>query len=79
MINQHRDTYATMLAYAQFPMLVGTIEGESIARTRYNLLQRMIEPCGRPPKEEDLLALRQKQKEAFQTILPAQQQHQSYM
>ncbi|KAL6048637.1 Splicing factor 3B subunit 5 [Balamuthia mandrillaris] len=50
--NQHRDSYASYIGH--YPMLsyFAIAENESIGRVRYNLLQKMLQPIGPPPKVE---------------------------
>ena len=33
---------------------LGTAQNKSIGRVRYELMERMIKPCGKPPKEADV-------------------------
>lgn len=49
--NQHRDTCASIIG--RFDMLshVAVTENESIERVRFNMLEKMLQPCGPPPKE----------------------------
>lgn len=48
-LNIHRDTFASMVGH--HPMLAyhAIAENESIGRVRYNLMQKMLLPCGIPP------------------------------
>ncbi|CAI4226412.1 unnamed protein product [Auanema sp. JU1783] len=52
--NQHRDTRASHLSHPGMCSFVSIIENESIARTRFNLINRMIQPCGVPPEKSPL-------------------------
>ncbi|KAJ2421287.1 hypothetical protein GGF47_004023, partial [Coemansia sp. RSA 2524] len=47
--HQHRDTLAHYVADDSMAMLVSIAEGESVERTKFNMLQRMQQPCGAPP------------------------------
>ncbi|KAJ2303661.1 hypothetical protein IWW52_005447 [Coemansia sp. RSA 2704] len=47
--HQHRDTLAHYVADDSLAMLISIAEGESMARTKLNMLQRMQQPCGPPP------------------------------
>ncbi|EGD74980.1 splicing factor 3B subunit 5 [Salpingoeca rosetta] len=51
--NQHRDTYTSMIGHEGLMDYVSIAENESRERTRFNLLQRMISPCGPPVKKAD--------------------------
>ncbi|KAG0229993.1 hypothetical protein BGW41_002813 [Actinomortierella wolfii] len=52
-VNQHRDTYASYIGH--YPMLsyFAVVENESIARTKYNMTEKMILPCGPPPEQRE--------------------------
>ncbi|KAJ1800990.1 Splicing factor 3B subunit 5 [Coemansia sp. RSA 2399] len=47
--NQHRDTLAHYVADNSLAMYISIAEGEAVARTKFNMLQRMYQPCGPPP------------------------------
>lgn len=49
MTNQHRDTLAMSIAQSDLLMHIATCENESKARVKYQLLRKMIQPCGPPP------------------------------
>ncbi|KAI9595632.1 splicing factor 3B subunit 5/RDS3 complex subunit 10, partial [Syncephalis fuscata] len=50
--NQHRDTYASLLGHPNLTAYIAVSEGETTARTRSKLLQKMLQPCG-PPVPRD--------------------------
>jgi len=50
----HRDTYASHASRYNRLALFSVIENESVARVKFNMLQSMIQPCGKPPKKEEL-------------------------
>ena len=50
--NQHRDSYASYIAHHSMLHYFAIAENESVGRMRYKLLQRMVVPCGPPPKSE---------------------------
>ncbi|KAI9189910.1 Splicing factor 3B subunit 5 [Blastocladiella emersonii ATCC 22665] len=55
MVNQHRDTLASVIGYNHLSSFMALAENESIARTRHMLKQRMIAPCHhaeRPAEQE---------------------------
>merc|ERR1712071_598506 len=49
--NQHRDTYASILGHPDLLNMVAVAENESKARVKFNLMQKMFQPCGPPPKK----------------------------
>ncbi|KAA6383468.1 MAG: putative splicing factor 3B subunit 5 [Streblomastix strix] len=51
--NQHRDTCASLLGHNHMLVMLAMAENESIGRVKYNLLERMIQPCGPPPPKKD--------------------------
>ncbi|KAJ1999817.1 Splicing factor 3B subunit 5, partial [Coemansia thaxteri] len=48
---QHRDTLAYYVADNSLATYISIVEDESIARTKFNMLQRMRRPCGPPPAQ----------------------------
>jgi hypothetical protein len=48
-VNQHRDTLASHVGHFDQVALFAVAENESIARTRYNMKEKMLQPCGPPP------------------------------
>ena len=52
--NQHRDTRATLISHPGLNSFIAVVENESRARTRFNLINRMIQPCGPPPEKSPL-------------------------
>ncbi|KAF2069960.1 hypothetical protein CYY_008724 [Polysphondylium violaceum] len=55
--NQHRDTLSSYIGHPTFLSMISITENESMGRVRYNLLQRMVNPCGPPPKVKDDMQL----------------------
>ncbi|RKP13509.1 splicing factor 3B subunit 5/RDS3 complex subunit 10, partial [Piptocephalis cylindrospora] len=57
LVNQHRDSSALYVAQPGLVSYFAIAEGETAARTRMNLLERMLQPCGPPPPkaEEDVM------------------------
>ncbi|KAJ1986806.1 hypothetical protein GGI25_001003 [Coemansia spiralis] len=47
--HQHRDTLAHYVADNSLATYISIAEGETVARTKFNMLQRMQQPCGPPP------------------------------
>nr|CAD2195012.1 unnamed protein product [Meloidogyne enterolobii] len=52
--NMHRDTNASIVGHHDHTSFVAICENETRARCRYNLLCRMVQPCG-PPTEKSPL------------------------
>jgi len=52
-VNQHRDSLASHLGHRDMTLFFAVAENESVGRIRYNLLQRMYQPCGKAPEKED--------------------------
>jgi splicing factor 3B subunit 5 len=48
----HRDSYASYIGHNGMLAYFATAENESIGRVQYNLLQKMLAPCGSPPAKE---------------------------
>ncbi|KAJ9452317.1 putative splicing factor 3B subunit 5 [Diplonema papillatum] len=51
--SHHRDTLATMIGHHDLLSWLSVVENESTARTRFRLLEKMKQPCGKPPLLED--------------------------
>jgi splicing factor 3B subunit 5 len=52
--NQHRDSYASYIGHYSTMAYFAVAENESIGRVRYDMLEKMILPCGPKPTEKDL-------------------------
>ena len=54
MTNIHRDTLAVLISNHNLLKQIAISENETLARVKFNLLQKMIQPCGpRPYKPEE--------------------------
>lgn len=54
LVNQHRDSYSSYLGHPDLLNYFSVCENESKARVRFNLMEKMLQPCGPPPdKPED--------------------------
>ncbi|CAG0900751.1 unnamed protein product [Cyprideis torosa] len=53
LVQQHRDMYASMLGHFDLLNFVAIAENEAKARIRFNLLEKMLQPCGPPPVKPD--------------------------
>ncbi|RLN90390.1 hypothetical protein BBJ28_00015383 [Nothophytophthora sp. Chile5] len=52
-VNQHRDTLASHLGHSDMLAFFAVAENEAIGRVRYNMLEKMLQPCGPPPQKEE--------------------------
>lgn len=52
-VNIQRDSIASYIGHPSMLTYFGTALNESPARVRYNLMQRMVSPCGPPPAKEE--------------------------
>mmetsp|Transcript_23762 Transcript_23762/g.52128 ORF Transcript_23762/g.52128 Transcript_23762/m.52128 type:complete len:103 (+) Transcript_23762:83-391(+) len=52
-LNIHRDSYASYIGHHNMLAYFGVVENESVGRVKYEFLQKMLLPCGIPPKRED--------------------------
>lgn len=50
MLNQHRDTLASHIAHPASLSYIAVVENETLARKKYDLVSKMVQPCGKPPK-----------------------------
>lgn len=50
MTGQHRDSLASYVAHNDLLSYLSLVENETRARVQFNLLQKMIQPCGPPPE-----------------------------
>jgi len=51
--NQHRDTLSSHLSHHDSLTYFAVAQNDSIGRVKSQLLQKMIQPCGPPPKKEE--------------------------
>uniref|UniRef100_A0A7I4CNM9 Splicing factor subunit n=1 Tax=Physcomitrium patens TaxID=3218 RepID=A0A7I4CNM9_PHYPA len=51
-VNIQRDSYASYIGHAPLLAFFAVAENESIGRVRYNFMQRMLLPCGKPPDRD---------------------------
>eukprot|EP00798_Chlamydomonas_sp_ICE-L_P022261 gene22261-29331_t len=52
-LNMHRDSYSSYIGHHNMLSYFSVVENESIGRVRYEFLQKMLLPCGIPPKPAD--------------------------
>merc|ERR1711953_454091 len=51
--NQHRDSNASYMGHFDMLNYFSVVENEAKARIRFNLMERMLQPCGPPPERAD--------------------------
>ncbi|KAK4057794.1 hypothetical protein OIO90_001013 [Microbotryomycetes sp. JL221] len=51
--HQTRDTYASIVGHAPLLNYMAIGDGEATARVKFELTERMLQPCGPPPEKED--------------------------
>lgn len=52
-LNIHRDSHASYIGRPYLLSYFAAAENESMGRVRHNLLQKMLLPCGLPPKLQE--------------------------
>ncbi|RSH84113.1 uncharacterized protein EHS24_005612 [Apiotrichum porosum] len=51
--NQHRDTLSSIVGHPPLLAYLSIADGECQARERFEVLERMLQPCGVPPAKTD--------------------------
>ncbi|KAI9616433.1 hypothetical protein PSHT_09425 [Puccinia striiformis] len=51
--HQHRDTCASIVGHPALLTYLAIAEGERIGRMKFELCERMLQPCGLPPPKDD--------------------------
>ncbi|OAX41217.1 splicing factor 3B subunit 5/RDS3 complex subunit 10, partial [Rhizopogon vinicolor AM-OR11-026] len=51
--HQHRDTLSTIVGYQSLLSYLAIADGEAIGRTKFEMTERILQPCGPPPKKDD--------------------------
>ncbi|PKK77998.1 splicing factor 3B subunit 5/RDS3 complex subunit 10 [Rhizophagus irregularis] len=53
MVNQHRDSYASYIGHHSLISYFAVAQNESIARVKFEFVEKMLQPCGLPvPRDE---------------------------
>lgn len=52
-VNIHRDSHASYIGHSYMLTYFAAAENESVGRVKYNMLQKMLLPCGLPPQKTD--------------------------
>ena len=51
--NQHRDSYSSYMGHFDMLNYFALAENEAKARVKFNLMERMVQPCGPPPERHE--------------------------
>jgi splicing factor 3B subunit 5 len=51
--NQHRDTQSSHVGHYDQLSYYAVAQNESIGRVRSQMIEKMVQPCGPPPKKEE--------------------------
>lgn len=51
--NQHRDSCCSYMGHPDLLSYFAIVENESKARVKFNLMERMLQPCGPPPEKPE--------------------------
>ena len=51
--NQHRDSYASYMGHTDMISFFSLVENEARARVKFNLMEKMLQPCGPPPERPE--------------------------
>lgn len=52
-VNHQRDSYASHIGHADMLAYFAAAQNQAVGRTRYELMERMVQPCGPPPPKKD--------------------------
>jgi splicing factor 3B subunit 5 len=53
LVNQHRDSFASYMGHFDLLNFFAISENEAKARVRFNLMEKMLQPCGPPPEKPE--------------------------
>ena len=48
-VQQHRDTVASLVGHHDMLSYFAVAQNESVGRVRYELMEKLVQPCGRRP------------------------------
>ncbi|KAF9512737.1 hypothetical protein BS47DRAFT_1031212 [Hydnum rufescens UP504] len=51
--HQHRDTCASIVGHFPLSLYLAIGDNESIGRVKFEMTERMLQPCGPPPEKDD--------------------------
>ena len=49
----YRDTFASLMGHTDLTNHLAICENESKARVKFNMLEKMLQPCGPPPEKKN--------------------------
>ncbi|KAI8826855.1 splicing factor 3B subunit 5/RDS3 complex subunit 10 [Fimicolochytrium jonesii] len=52
-VNQHRDTYASIIGHNTLLAYASVAENESMGRKKFEMVEKMLQPCGLPVPRDD--------------------------
>ncbi|CAB9506796.1 Splicing factor 3b subunit [Seminavis robusta] len=58
--NQHRDTYASHIGHYDQLFYYSVAQNQAVGRVRLEFLEKMVQPCGPPPKRTEVERLLEK-------------------
>ncbi|ORX35984.1 splicing factor 3B subunit 5/RDS3 complex subunit 10 [Kockovaella imperatae] len=53
MTHQHRDTLASIAGHPPLLAYLAIADGECQARSKFEVIEKMLQPCGKPPGKTD--------------------------
>jgi len=51
-VNMHRDSFASYIGHSGMVLYFALAENEAVGRVKFNLMQKMLLPCGVPPAKK---------------------------
>ncbi|CCA67396.1 probable Splicing factor 3B subunit 5 [Serendipita indica DSM 11827] len=51
--HQHRDTLSSIVGHPTLTSYLAVADGESIGRVKFEMAEKMLNPCGPPPQKQD--------------------------
>ncbi|KAJ7465315.1 splicing factor 3B subunit 5/RDS3 complex subunit 10, partial [Mycena latifolia] len=51
--HQHRDTLASIVGHPTLTSFLTIADSESLGRIKFEITERMLQPCGPPPQKDD--------------------------
>ncbi|CAB3365975.1 Hypothetical predicted protein [Cloeon dipterum] len=53
LVNQHRDSYSSYIGHHDLLNFFAITENETKARMKFQLMEKMLQPCGPPPEKPE--------------------------
>ncbi|THV06590.1 SF3b10-domain-containing protein [Dendrothele bispora CBS 962.96] len=51
--HQHRDTLSSIVGHPTLTSFLALADGDSIGRVKFEMTEKMLQPCGPPPRKDD--------------------------